>query len=451
MLAFFLFGIWGLFSIKFEKKIFYEDLDTALKQKATQGYLDQHILDALRDDRFNDAVMYQYLAEYLGVQLDSYTLHAIDEQSDVLSQSWRNIKSFGKGFFSGNADDMVGLTGAITSDMTLYGDLRDLSKEGIKFVQGQSYDKLIFGMAAIGVGLSASQLFSFGSTTPIKVGASVVKAAKKAGKLSKSFIRIATSKLSKAIDFKVLKKVDYSSPSAIKKETKRIAKSLNTPYLKKVFRNIDTIHKNTDSYADTIALLKYVDDPKDLQRVANISKKYKKNTKAVFKVLGKKVIKGIVKGTSRIIKWTSLLIAQVISLIISIIMGIVTFFTKWLSWRKVKQKFHKKSVATKNTVFKKAAVILKGETTKLSDITLWHHTEAIIGRGMDTDINIKNSYLSGKHVKLTYIDDVCIVAEDLGSTNGTYINGRKLTPYVPTVLKKGERLIVGSEDVVYVF
>ncbi len=223
--------------------------------------------------------------------------------------------------------------------MTLYGDLRDLAKEGNKFVHDQPYDQVILGMAAIGVGLSASQLFSFGATTPAKVGASVVKAAKKMGKLSKSFIHIVSSKLSKAIDFKALKKIDFSSISAIKKETKRIEKSLNTPYIRKAFKNIDTIKNNTGSYADTIALLKYVDDPKDLRRVSNISKKYKKNTKAVFKVLGKDIIKGIVKGSKRIVKWTSLLIAQLISLLISIMTMVGALIAKWLTWRSFRVSF----------------------------------------------------------------------------------------------------------------
>ena len=65
--------------------------------------------------------------------------------------------------------------------------------------------------------------------------------------------------------------------------------------------------------------MKYVDDPKDLQKMANISKKYKKNTKAVFKVLGKRVIKGIVKGSAKIIKWTYMLVAQLLSLFISVL------------------------------------------------------------------------------------------------------------------------------------
>jgi ribosome recycling factor len=113
---------------------------------------------------------------------------------------------------------------------------------------------------------------------------------------------------------------------------KIIAGSLDTKFIQKSFGKIDTIKKNT-STLDTIALLKYVDDPKDLQKVANVSKKYKKNTKAVFKVLGEGVIKGIVKGTEKVVKITSMLIAQAISLAVSAVLFLFTLVGKLFTWR----------------------------------------------------------------------------------------------------------------------
>jgi len=449
VLILFLFGSWGVYTIKYEHKIYYKDLDIALKEVATKNYLDQKIIDAISNDKIDDAVMYQHLAEYLGVTLNQQTLDEIAKNNDIFSKSWRNIKKFGSGFFSGEADDMAGLSGSIASDMTLYGDFRDLAKEGNKFVHDQPYDQVVFGMAAIGVGLSASQLFSFGATTPAKVGASIVKAAKKMGKLSKPFVRIVSSKLSKAIDFKVLKKVDYTSMSTIKKETKRIAKSLDTPYIRKAFKNIDTVHKNTDSYADTIALLKYVDDPKDLQKVVNVSKKYKKNTKVIFKILGKGVIKGIVKGTARIIKWTSLLIVQVISFIVSLLIGIFALFIKWFTWRRVKKKFQKTQDIQKTSLHDTRSIVLVGENKKIPKIVLPLNIQVRLGRGDRGDIKFDSKYVSSLHLQLMYVGEDGVVVEDLDSTNGTYIDGKKLFKNVPTILKRGERLIVGSEDIVY--
>ncbi len=447
----FLFGSWGIYTIKYEKKVYYKDLDVALKEKATKGYLDKKILDAINNDQVDDAVMYKNLAEYLGITLDPETLSSIEKNNDFLSSSWRNAKHFGQGFFSGESEDMAGLSGSIVSDMTVYGDLRDMSKEGSKFANDEPYDKVIFGMAAIGVGLSASQLFSFGSTTPAKVGASIVKAAKKTGKLSKSFIAIVTAKLSKAIDFKKLKQIDYTSVAAVKKETKRISKSLNNSFIRKAFKNINTIKKDTGSYADTIALLKYVDDPKDLQKVVNVSKKYKKNTKAVFKVLGRGVVRGIVKGSAKLVKWTSLLIAQITSLIISILTFLGAFVVKWFTWRSVKKKLKKTQSEVKMDEPEKKllSVVLVGKNKALSQIILPIGMKIIVGRGDNEDIKLASKYVSGRHLKLMYVGKDGVVVEDLGSTNGTYLDGRKLLANVPTVLKKGEHLIIGSEDIVY--
>lgn len=326
------FGIWGIATMHFEKKVYYKDIDTALKEKADKGYLEKKILDAIKEDRIDDAVMYQHLAEYLHVKLGKETLSEIDKHNDLMSKSWRNARSFASGFVSGEADNMAELAGSITSDMTLIGDIRDLSREGSKFASGESYDKLVFGMAIIGVGLTASEFFTLGGTTAAKVGSSIIKVAKKTGKLSKKFTSIATSKLARAIDFKKLKKLDFHNMDSIAHTKKIIAGSLDMKFIRKSFDKIDTIKKNT-STMDAIALLKYVDDPKDLQKVANVSKKYKKNTKAVFKVLEEGVIKGIVRGTEKVVKITSVLIAQVISLAVSVILFLFALLGKLFAWR----------------------------------------------------------------------------------------------------------------------
>ena len=318
LLGLMLFGLMGIYTVTYEKNIYYKDLDTKLKETATKSYLDQKILVAINNDDYDEAVMYQQLAKYLGVRLSQNTRDEIESHSGFLSASWRNTKDFSVGFFTGESDSLAGISGAVAADMTLVGDLRDLSIEGSKFVNNESYDKVILGMSTIGVGLSASQFFTIGATTPLKISASIVKAAKKMKYLSNSFVNIVSSKLSKAIDFNTLKKVDFSNISSIQKATKTISKSLNSKFIRKVFKNIDTIKSNT-SVADTLTLLKYVDDPKDLQKMANISKKYKKNTKAVFKVLDKPIIKSIVKGSAKIIKWTHMLVAQFLSLFISIL------------------------------------------------------------------------------------------------------------------------------------
>jgi pSer/pThr/pTyr-binding forkhead associated (FHA) protein len=49
-----------------------------------------------------------------------------------------------------------------------------------------------------------------------------------------------------------------------------------------------------------------------------------------------------------------------------------------------------------------------------------------MGRRDDNDIRIDNLAVSGHHAKLLTIFDDSFL-EDLGSTNGTYVNGRPIT------------------------
>jgi pSer/pThr/pTyr-binding forkhead associated (FHA) protein len=57
--------------------------------------------------------------------------------------------------------------------------------------------------------------------------------------------------------------------------------------------------------------------------------------------------------------------------------------------------------------------------------------------------------LSKEHLAIK-ISGNRVIVTDLGSTNGSYIDGKKIEPRESVVLTKGSKLILGSEEVVYV-
>ena len=68
---------------------------------------------------------------------------------------------------------------------------------------------------------------------------------------------------------------------------------------------------------------------------------------------------------------------------------------------------------------------------------------ALLGRGDQADIRLEDGFASSQHARLIPQGDV-MVLEDLGSTNGTYLNGEPLRG--PQPLHAGDRIRIGDSE-----
>ena len=71
---------------------------------------------------------------------------------------------------------------------------------------------------------------------------------------------------------------------------------------------------------------------------------------------------------------------------------------------------------------------------------------ARLGRAQASEVNIDDSYASASHARL-YPRGGAMFIEDLGSTNGTYVNGRQLTR--PLQLAEGDTVRIGDTELRY--
>jgi hypothetical protein len=69
----------------------------------------------------------------------------------------------------------------------------------------------------------------------------------------------------------------------------------------------------------------------------------------------------------------------------------------------------------------------------------------VLGRGTDADITVNDSSISRKHVEIIW-DGSRAQANDLGSTNGSILNGRKLTS---SALESGATIEMGSTRITF--
>jgi pSer/pThr/pTyr-binding forkhead associated (FHA) protein len=92
-----------------------------------------------------------------------------------------------------------------------------------------------------------------------------------------------------------------------------------------------------------------------------------------------------------------------------------------------------------------ATVILKFKETALKEIQL-EKERTTIGRKEDNDIVIDNQAVSGHHAQILREGDDFFI-EDLGSLNGTFVNGFKITKYE---LFKGDSILVGLHSLDFI-
>jgi len=91
-----------------------------------------------------------------------------------------------------------------------------------------------------------------------------------------------------------------------------------------------------------------------------------------------------------------------------------------------------------------AKLYLKFEQAVLKEIPL-SEGEVTIGRLPDNKIQIDNPLVSGHHARVIWEADHYVI-EDLHSTNGTYVNNRRIER---ATLKEGDNVLVGKHTLSY--
>lgn len=84
-------------------------------------------------------------------------------------------------------------------------------------------------------------------------------------------------------------------------------------------------------------------------------------------------------------------------------------------------------------------VVVRSDT--LSGLRFAFGAGCTVGRSSDSDVVVDDAYASDFHFRIAVHDGAAILS-DLGSTNGTYLNGRRVT--VPTTLSRGDSIQIGN-------
>ncbi len=319
------------------------------------------IQTALDEDDIAEAQNLVALATDYGHTLPPELIEKTEE--GYLAATYRYTSGFVNGFAYGEVNSVQTLIGSLASDYVGYGDLRDISTEGTKFITGESYDAITLGIAAAGLSTSLVSMSSWTNpaTAPVALaaaqvdkGASLIKGAYKTRKLSRPLIEKITgisSKLinkpaltkaltspeplykipslskmtsaAKNIDYKKLFKGDFTGSETLLHEAspldlaalgKRFDGVINTKAVKELDDLTSASGKLLSSagVSTSMRALAYADDAKDLRKFAKLSDKFAEKTSSVIKLLGKNAIR----------------LGKLLYLVISVLIS----FAIWIAW-----------------------------------------------------------------------------------------------------------------------
>ena len=113
-------------------------------------------------------------------------------------------KRFATGLVTGNADDVASLSGTVAGDLFVFGDIRDVVREGKHLAMGEDTDRLVLGLAAAGLAVTAATYVSVGGAAPVRAGLTLVKDARKVGRLGEGLTQWAGRSAREVVDAPML-------------------------------------------------------------------------------------------------------------------------------------------------------------------------------------------------------------------------------------------------------
>jgi hypothetical protein len=211
---------------------------------------------------------------------------AVAEQRSVAHLAGR----FASGFVTGEADDLASLSGTVTGDLFTFGDIRDMAREGRRYALGEQADRLVLGLAAVGLAITAGTYASVGTVSPARAGLSLFKGARKSARLSEGLAHWARRSTADVIDTDGLRRavsnVSVTRPGESLGALKAAVRTEKAGLLVAAVKDVGRVGEKAGARA-ALDVVKVADNPKELAKAAKLAESKGSQTRALLKVLGR--------------------------------------------------------------------------------------------------------------------------------------------------------------------
>ena len=236
--------------------------DQALDRSFNREVAEREIGAALASGDVDLAQSFVALAADRGVAVDPALVAKVKDAGVKQSSAVHTAGRFVHGLWTGEPTDLASLAGTAVGDLFVFGDIRDAAREGTRYLMGQHYDPWIFGLAGVGIAITAATYATAGVTAPERVGLSLVKAARRSGRLN---------------------------PVLAVRAAREAVKVEAAGGLVELAENTGRIEAKAGTQAamDSLAV---AEEPQDMSRLARLSAAKGGKTRAIVKLLGRAAI-----------------------------------------------------------------------------------------------------------------------------------------------------------------
>jgi hypothetical protein len=270
-----------------------EIAERALADRFNADVATREIEAALKADDADLANSFVELARERQVALDPVLTKKVEIAVADANSTSRAMQSFAMGFVAGEPKDMAGFAGTTLGDLFVFGDIRDAAREGARLAAGEPVDTLVLGLAGVGLAITAGTYATGGVAAPARVGVSLAKAARKAGRLGSGLADNVGRMLARVVDWTRLRTAlagaSVTEPMVAIRGAREAVKVERAGGLLHLARDVGRVQSKAGTQA-ALDGLKIAENPREMARLAKLAEKKGGKTRAILKVAGRGAI-----------------------------------------------------------------------------------------------------------------------------------------------------------------
>ena len=266
------------------------------------------------------AMSFLALARERNLPIDPTLAEKVERANAGLAIAVRSLGSFARGLVAGEAEDVPGLAGTAVGDLFVLGDVRDALREGTRLASGRDGDELVLGLACVGLAVTAGTYATVGAAAPARVGLTVVKAARKTGRLGGAMAAWINRSLREVVDWTALKRAINSAsiaePAAAMRGAREAVRIEKAQELVRLVGDVGRVQARAGTRA-ALDGLKLAEGSRDMSKIARLAAAKGGKTRAILKLAGRSAIV-LTVGTFNLATWLFWAIVTLFSFVSSL-------------------------------------------------------------------------------------------------------------------------------------